>query len=109
MLPVYRFWSGKAHFYTIEEAEKNKLINEYSDIWTPEGIAFYAFPKGEPPECKAVYRFWNAGNSTHFFTISEKRRTSSSPGTRTCTPTKESRSTPIRSDRVGTRKLRPAR
>ncbi len=73
MLPVYRFWSGKAHFYTIDEAERNKLIDNFSNIWTPEGIAFYAFPEGaEPPECKAVYRFWNAGNATHFFTINEK-------------------------------------
>jgi hypothetical protein len=73
MLPVYRFWSGRAHFYTIVEAEKDKLINQYSDVWTPEGIAFYAFPEGaEPPECRAVYRFWNAGNGTHFFTIKEK-------------------------------------
>ncbi len=73
MLPVYRFWSGKAHFYTIKEEEKNKLIQDYPDVWTPEGIAFYAFPEGaEPPECKAVYRFWNAGNGTHFFTINDK-------------------------------------
>jgi predicted outer membrane repeat protein len=73
MLPVYRFWSGKAHFYTINEAEKNKLINEYSHLWTPEGIAFYAFPEGaEPPECRAVYRFWNATGGTHFFTINDK-------------------------------------
>jgi hypothetical protein len=73
MAPVYRFWSGAAHFYTISEAERMKLINEYSNVWTPEGIAFYAFPEGaEPPECKAVYRFWNVRNSTHFFTINEK-------------------------------------
>jgi predicted outer membrane repeat protein len=72
MLPVYRFWSGKAHFYTIKEAEKDKLINEFSDVWTPEGIAFYAFPEGaEPPECKPVYRFWNETDGTHFFTIKE--------------------------------------
>jgi hypothetical protein len=73
MLPVYRFWSGQAHFYTINEAEKDKLIALYSNVWTPEGIAFYAFPEGaEPPECKAVYRFLNATNNTHFFTINEK-------------------------------------
>jgi hypothetical protein len=73
MLPVYRFWSGKAHFYTISEAERNKLINDHSDVWTPEGIAFYAFPEGaEPPECKPVYRFLNVGDGTHFFTIKEK-------------------------------------
>lgn len=72
MLPVYRFWSGKAHFYTISETEKNKLINQYANVWKFEGIAFYAYPEGaEPPECRAVYRFWNKTNSTHFFTIKE--------------------------------------
>ncbi len=72
MLPVYRFWSGQAHFYTIDEAEKDKLITQYSNVWKPEGIAFYAYPEGaEPPECRAVYRFWNKTNGTHFFTIDE--------------------------------------
>jgi serralysin len=71
-VPVYHR-SGQAHFYTINAAEKDKLIVQYSNVWTPEGVAFYAFPEGaEPPECKAVYRFWNATNGTHFFTISDK-------------------------------------
>jgi hypothetical protein len=45
-LPVYRFWSDSksAHFYTMEEAEKNAVLNEYGDIWTYEGIAWYANP-----------------------------------------------------------------
>ena len=72
MLPVYRFWSGQSHFYTMSETEKDKLIRQYSKVWTFEGVAFYAYPEGaEPPECKAVYRFWNKTNDTHFFTISE--------------------------------------
>ncbi len=72
-MPVYRFWSGTAHFYTIDEEEKDKIINQYSHVWTFEGIVFYAYPEGaEPPECKAVYRFYNATTGTHFFTIDEK-------------------------------------
>ena len=72
MLPVYRFWSGTSHFYTIDEVEKNKLVNQYANVWHFEGIVFYAYPEGaEPPECKAVYRFWNKTNNTHFFTIKE--------------------------------------
>jgi hypothetical protein len=44
--PVHRFWSGtlNTHFYTIKETEKNKLINNYSHIWTYESIAWYAVP-----------------------------------------------------------------
>jgi predicted outer membrane repeat protein len=76
MLPVYRFWSGTSHFYTIDETEKNKLINQYANVWQFEGIVFYAYPEGaEPPECKAVYRFWNVSNGTHFFTIKESEAT----------------------------------
>jgi hypothetical protein len=43
--PVYRFWkqSDNTHFYTIDPAEKNKLLNQYSNIYTYEGIAFYAW------------------------------------------------------------------
>ena len=47
VLPVYRFWSPKtgAHFYTMTESEKNKLINNYPpSVWTYEDIAWYAYP-----------------------------------------------------------------
>jgi hypothetical protein len=42
LVPVYRFWSEKlaGHFYTIDEAEKNKLIREQSQVWTFEGVVF---------------------------------------------------------------------
>jgi predicted outer membrane repeat protein len=73
--PVYRFWTGTDHFYTITETEKNKLINQYANVMQFEGVAFYAYPEGaEPPECKAVFRFWNKTNNTHFFTIRESER-----------------------------------
>ena len=43
--PVYHFWSANLnrHFYTINEAERQKLIDEYSQTWTAEGVAWYAF------------------------------------------------------------------
>jgi len=44
--PVYRFWSGSlsSHFYTASENERDNLISGFSDIWTFEGIAWYAYP-----------------------------------------------------------------
>lgn len=38
--PVYRFWHSKigCHFYTMDEAEKTKLITQYSHVWVYEGI-----------------------------------------------------------------------
>lgn len=73
-LPVYRFWSSvlKAHFYTIEESEKNKLITRFPDVWTYERIAFYAYPAGrQPAKSAVVYRFWSNVLACHFYTTSE--------------------------------------
>ena len=46
-LPVYRFWSSlmQHHFYTIDEAEKDKLIHDTPETWIYEGIVWYAFAK----------------------------------------------------------------
>jgi len=43
--PVYRFWNGVTvcHFYTINEAERDMIKQDYSHVWTYEGIAFYAY------------------------------------------------------------------
>jgi len=72
--PVYRFWSGtlSAHFYTMDEAERDKVINSYSQVWTYEGVAFYAYAEGQQPLGTApVYRFWSPSLGCHFYTISE--------------------------------------
>jgi predicted phosphodiesterase len=69
--PVYRFWSNplSAHFYTLNEAEKDFVISEYAHVWTYEGIAFYAWPAGaQPAGTLPVYRFWSGLLETHFFT-----------------------------------------
>ncbi len=44
-IPVYRFRSDiiQRFFYTINEAQKDRLILEHSDVWTFEGIAWHAF------------------------------------------------------------------
>lgn len=76
-LPVYRFWSPVllSHFYTIKEGEKNKLIDQFSDIWVFEGIAFFAFTANtRPAETVPVFRFVNNQTGCHFFTTSEAER-----------------------------------
>jgi hypothetical protein len=75
LAPVYRFWSDKlqAHFYTISESEKNKLVDDAT--WTYEGIAFYAYPPGQQPAgAKPVYRFWSDKLGRHFYSISESEK-----------------------------------
>ena len=43
--PVYRFWSGTngTHFYTISQAERDKVISQYPDVYEYEGVAWYAY------------------------------------------------------------------
>jgi predicted outer membrane repeat protein len=70
--PVYRLWSGRSHFYTIDEQERNDMLNQSPRYWMSEGIAFYAYTEGsEPFDSKAVYLFRNDISGTPFFTISE--------------------------------------
>ncbi len=72
--PVYRFWnaSGNTHFYTISAGERDKLLNNYSDVYTYEGVVYSAYVKDQPPTgTLPVYRFWKASDNTHFYTIKE--------------------------------------
>jgi len=49
--PVYRFWSAlvSKHFYTISEAEKKAVQEQYSsNVWYLEGIAWYAYEQPQP-------------------------------------------------------------
>jgi hypothetical protein len=74
--PVFRFWSPKSerHFYTLRTGERDKLINNYSGVWTYEGVAYYAFATGTEPDTVPVYRFWSRILNTHFYTTSEAER-----------------------------------
>jgi len=44
--PVYRFWSpvNNGHFYTISPVERDQVIATWPDVWTYEGVAYYAYP-----------------------------------------------------------------
>jgi len=74
--PIYRFWSGslERHFYTISEAERDKLLVKYSHVWTYEGLAYNAFKEDQGAATLPVYRFWSDRLSSHFYTISERER-----------------------------------
>jgi len=77
LAPVYRFWSSvlNSHFYTANAAEKQRLIDNYSRVWTYEGIAFYGFLEGQqPPDALPVHRFWSSQLSAHFYTINEAEK-----------------------------------
>lgn len=76
IVPVYRFWSGvlSHHFYTTSEAERDMLAEKYRDVWTFEGIAYYAYTSPSEPNLLPVYRFWSDRLSGHFWTIDEQER-----------------------------------
>ncbi len=73
---VYRFWSPVLddHFFTIDENEKDVLIENFSDVWTFEGPVFKAATTALAPGLAPVYRFWSSRFSTHFYTISEAEK-----------------------------------
>lgn len=74
---VYRFWSpvSGAHFYTIKESEKDKLVSQYSHVWTYEGPVLYAYPEGQQPaDARPIYRFWKRADNTHFYTMSDSEK-----------------------------------
>ncbi len=71
---VYRFWSPVlgCHFYTIDEAERDRVINNYPDVWNYEGPVFSACKDQSQPGLKPVYRFWSGWS--HFYTIDEAEK-----------------------------------
>jgi hypothetical protein len=73
--PVHRFWSDTfmGHFYTISEEEKNMVQAEWSDIWTYEGVAYYAFSSYQAGS-KPLYRFWSDQYVGHFYTTSVEEK-----------------------------------
>ena len=75
--PVYHFTSATStrHFCTISEEEKYDLIDNHSDIWTYEGIAFFAYPEGrQPADARPVHRFWSSDVGRHLYTMDEGQK-----------------------------------
>jgi hypothetical protein len=76
LVPIHRFWSPVTgrHFYTIDEAERDRLIDEYATVWTYEGISYYTYAHNSEPGLMPVYRFWSPVTGGHFYTIDEAER-----------------------------------
>lgn len=74
--PVYRFWSDQkqGHFYTISEAEKQSVIDDYDDfVWKYERIAYCA-STGSTGGSVPLYRFWSDTKQAHFYTNSDAEK-----------------------------------
>ena len=75
VVPLYRFFNRRTgtHFYTASEAERAAVLQEWSAIFRPEGVAYNV--SVTPGSGAPVYRFYNMRTSTHFFTAAETERT----------------------------------
>ncbi len=77
LAPVHRFWSASfnSHFYTINRAEIHQFLVDYPDVWTHEGVAFFAYPEDDHPAgTMPAYRFWADSLGTHRYTTSDRER-----------------------------------
>ena len=75
--PVYRFYSPtyRAHFYTMDVGERDRLIARSAKTWTYEGPRMRAFAT-KVPGSVPLYRYWSKRYRSHFFTAdpAEKKR-----------------------------------
>jgi hypothetical protein len=74
--PVYHLWSEPldAHRYTIDEAEKDKLVHDEPDTWTCRDVAFYAYPEKLQADLVPVYRLSSRKPGGCLYTASERER-----------------------------------
>jgi lysyl endopeptidase len=75
--PVFRFYVPQSgvYFYTIYASERDTILATLSNVFTYEGIAFYASPTptaGYDP----IFRFRNTRNGSYLYTISSVERDS---------------------------------
>jgi hypothetical protein len=75
--PVFRFYVPQSgvYFYTIYASERDTILATLSNVFTYEGIAFYASPTptaGYDP----IFRFRNTLNGSYLYTISSVERDS---------------------------------
>jgi len=66
-VPLYRFYNPDrgVHFYTASEAEKNDVIQNHSDIYVFEGVAYGVRIDGVGIP---VHRYYVPSRNTHFYT-----------------------------------------
>ncbi len=71
--PVYQFHSPvwNRDFYTLDTAERDRLLAQWPDVWAYERIAFRAFASPDADGLAPVHRFWSVALNSHFYTIDE--------------------------------------
>lgn len=80
-MPVFRLYNrlSGSHFYTMTVSERDSVLSDMPDVFSLEGVAFYALA-GPVPGALPVYRFYASRTASHFFTISEAEKQSIQEG-----------------------------
>ena len=75
--PLYRFYNMKtgSHFYTADPAEKDRVAGTLPSVYHYDGPA-YAISRTAAPGARAIWRFYNRANGSHFYTASAAERDS---------------------------------
>jgi len=64
-----------AQFWTLSGREKDRLLTVYHELWTCEGVGWYAYVAPDAkPGLLPVYRFWSPAQDKHFYTMSESEK-----------------------------------
>ena len=73
--PLYRFYNMRAgsHFYTADPAEKDRVASTLPSLYHYDGPA-YAISRTSAPGARTIWRFYNRGNGSHFYTASAAER-----------------------------------
>lgn len=72
---VFRFYNraNGSHFYTASATERDSVIARYSATYLYEGLA-YIVNSANAKNSSPLYRFYNNGNGSHFYTASAAER-----------------------------------
>ena len=75
--PVFRFYIPQSgvYFYTIYTSERDTILATLANVFTYEGVAFYASPT-PTPGYNSIYRFRNNFNGSYLYTISDVEKAS---------------------------------
>lgn len=68
-MPVYRFYDflKGSHFYTASGPERDAVADNLSGEYSYDGVA-YAIDIGNPANSTPLWRFYDIGTGTHFYT-----------------------------------------
>ncbi len=74
--PIYHLWSQpwNAHFYTADQAEKDRFVCDPNEAWTDKGVAFYAYREKSADDLIPVYRLSCRKDGNWLYTPKERER-----------------------------------